>query len=238
MMQQVNNLGGNSNLNLWSPYVNTSWGEIFSLSQEWYAGGSGTSLQTAEVGWQNYPAKYGSQNSRLFIYWTADDYTKTGCYNLDWPGFVQISNLGILGGGFTEYSTYGGPQYEFSAQYYLYQGNWWLAIQGTWIGYYPSSIYRGGQLARNAQIIEFGTESVGTAVWPAEGSGYWPMAGWESAAYQRNLFYIGLSGGDVWDTLVGYDPSRACYNTSGPFFSSSPNWGVYFYEGGPGGPGC
>ena len=82
----INNLGGSSNLNLWEPAVNTALGEIFSLSQEWYVGGSGSATQTAEVGWQNYPALYGSENSALFIYWTADDYNTTGCYNLTCPG--------------------------------------------------------------------------------------------------------------------------------------------------------
>jgi hypothetical protein len=238
MFEQVDNLGGNSNLNLWSPYVNTWWGEIFSLSQEWYIGGSGPSQQTAEVGWQNYPAKYGNEVSRLFIYFTADNYNQTGCYNLDCPAFVQVSNSATLGGGFSNYSAYGGTQYEFSAKYYLYQNNWWLAIQGTWIGYYPGAVYRGGQLARYAQAIEFGTESVGTSVWPGEGSGSWSTAGFGSAAYQRNLYYINGSGAGVWDSLTAYDPSPSCYSTSGPYFSSTANWGVYFYEGGPGGPGC
>jgi hypothetical protein len=95
--QYVNNLGGNSNLNLWNPYVNTNWGEVFSLSQQWYVGGSENSTQTAEVGWQNYPGKYGNEEARLFIYWTADYYNHTGCYNLDCGAFVQTSNKAALG---------------------------------------------------------------------------------------------------------------------------------------------
>src|ERR1700720_842939 len=43
--QYVDNLGGSSTLNLWSPYVNTAMGQIFSLSQEWYTGGTGPYLQ-------------------------------------------------------------------------------------------------------------------------------------------------------------------------------------------------
>jgi hypothetical protein len=238
MTQEVNNLGGNSNLNLWNPYVNTAWGEVFSLSQEWYVGGSGEDTQTAEVGWQNFPAKYGNEDSRLFIYWTADYYNQTGCYNLECGAFVQVSNAAPLGGGFTAYSTHGGGQYEVSAMYYLYQGNWWLAIQGKWIGYYPGSIYRGGQLSRYSQNIQFGTEGVGVTVWPAEGSGNWSTSGFGSAAYQRNLYYINLSRQWVWDSLRNYDPSPHCYSTSGPFFSTSSDWGANFYEGGPGGPGC
>lgn len=238
MYQNVDNLGGNANLNLWNPYVNTSWGEIFSLSQEWYVGGNGSATQTAEVGWQNFPAKYGNEESRLFIYWTADYYNQTGCYNLECGAFVQVSNSAPLGGGFTGYSTYGGTQYEISAMYYLYRGNWWLAIQGTWIGYYPGSIYRGGQLSQFSDFIEFGTEGVGETVWPGEGSGYWSTAGFGHAAYQRNLYYVNLSAEGIWDSLTAYDPSPRCYSTSGPFFSTASKWGSNFYEGGPGGPGC
>jgi hypothetical protein len=76
-LQNVNNRGGNSGLNLWKPPVNTRLGEVFSLSQQWYAS-LGSPTQTAEVGWQNYPAKYHTQNSVLFIYWTADGYQHTG----------------------------------------------------------------------------------------------------------------------------------------------------------------
>ena len=236
--QYVDNAGANSSINLWSPYVNTSVGQIFSLFQQWYVGGSGAALQTAEVGWQNYPAKYGDQRSRLFIYYTADNYVHTGCYNHDCAAFVQTSNTATLGGAFTNYSVYGGTQYDFSAQFYLYNGNWWLAIQGTWIGYYPGSLYRGGQLSRFAQRIDFGTETVGTTTWPGAGSGAWSTAGWSRAAYQRNLYYIRTTGGTVWDSLSPIDPSPACYNTSGPYYSSSAGWGIYFYAGGPGGSGC
>jgi hypothetical protein len=234
MFQNVDNWGGGSNLNLWSPYVITSWNEKFSLSQEWYA--SADVQQTAEVGWQNFPTKYGNEESRLFIYWTADGYDTTGCYNLDCPGFVQIRDFGILGGGFTHYSTHGGPQYEFTAEYRLFQGNWWLAIQGTWVGYFPGAIYRGGQLTHNAQVIEFGTESLAATVWPAEGSGEWATTGFESAAYQRKVYYHDEAGGNVGSHLTAMDLSPSCYLTSGPFFNNTS--GTYFFEGGPGGPGC
>jgi hypothetical protein len=50
MNQDVDNLGGNTNLNLWRPYVDQSKGEVFTLSQAWYVGGDGDSTQTAG-GW-------------------------------------------------------------------------------------------------------------------------------------------------------------------------------------------
>jgi len=242
-IQSVNNEGGNSSLNLWKPHVNTTSGEIFSLSQQWYVGGSGSGTQTAEVGWQNYPALWGSQKSALFIYYTADDYNKTGCYNLTCTAFVQTSSSWHFGVGFTNYSTVGGTQYEFTAQFKLYQGNWWLFLGAsssslTAVGYYPGSVYNGGQMSVHAQVIEYGTEGVGTTVWPPEGSGRWPSKGFSYAAYQRDLFYIDTTGTSQWDSLTPEKPSPTCYKVSKPSYSSSSGWGIYFYEGGPGGTTC
>src|SRR5262249_38085203 len=152
-----------------------------SLSQEWYVGGSGSGTQTAEVGWQVQPNYWHTTKSVLFIYWTADNYSKTGCYNLVCSGFVQKNNQVTFGAAFTTVSTVGGTQYDFTARYYFYQGNWWLAINGAWIGYFPGSLYRGGQMSQYAQKVEYGSESAGSTVWPAEGSGQWATAGYGKA---------------------------------------------------------
>jgi hypothetical protein len=237
--QTVNNWGGNSVLNLWSPPVNTGAGEDFSLTQHWYVGGSGKTLpglQTVEVGWQNYPNKYGDQRSRLFIYHTADGYNTTGCYNLDCGDFVQTNGSVYLGGGFTNYSTNGGAQGEFSIQVQFFRGNWWIFYQGTAFGYYPGSLFHGGQLTRYATNVQYGTESTGTNLWPGEGSGQWPSTGWSHAAYQRDLFYINTSAQGIWENLSPWNVAP-CYNLSGPFTGSGA-WQLYFYDGGPGGHGC
>ena len=235
--QWVNNLGGNSNLNIWSPYVNTAAGEIFSLSQEWYVGGSGSGEQTEEVGWVVYPAMFGDEYSHFFIFSTPDDYN-SGCWNNSCGDFVQVANGSFLGARFNPTSsTFGGQQIEFSSEYELYKGNWWVSYSGTWVGYYPGSMYHGGQNTKYAQLIEFGTEGVGTNVWPPEGSGQWPSKGYEYAAFQRNLWYFNTSAGTVWDSLTPDIPSPNCYSIAGPYHSSG-DWTVYFYEGGPGGSGC
>ncbi len=235
--QFVNNLGGNSNLNLWSPYVNTALGEIFSLSQEWYIGGSGAGTQTEEVGWVVYPAMFnGSEQAHFFIFSTADNYA-SGCWNNTCGDFVQVASSGLLGNSWSAYSSPGGAQYEFAAKYYLYQGNWWLGYGSTWVGYYPGAKYHGGQNSRYAQIIEFGSESVGSWIWPPEGSGAWSSTGWSHAAYQRNLYYINTSGTSLWDSLNSAQPSPACYSITGPY-NNTGAWSRYFYEGGPGGFGC
>ena len=53
---------------------------------------------------------------------------------------MQVSSAVALGGAFSGYSVAGGTQREFRAQFLLYSGNWWLAIDGVWIGYYPASV--------------------------------------------------------------------------------------------------
>jgi hypothetical protein len=245
--QYVNNLGGQSNLNVWAPLVNTSLGEGFSLSQEWYVGGINTgvppcggpqscSIQTEEVGWVVYPDMFGDENPHFFIFSTPDGYA-TGCWNNSCGDFVQTKDAGILGASLHPVSTLGGTQYEISSQYQLFKGNWWVSYAGTFIGYYPGTMYHGGQNTKHAQVIEFGTESTGTNVWPPEGSGQWPSKGFKYAAYQRNLFYINTAGKGIWDSLTPDISSPKCYSIGGPF-SGTGAWTVYFYEGGPGGGGC
>ncbi len=236
--QSVANIGGNSGLNIWSPAVNTKLGEVFSLSQQWYTAGSGAATQTVEAGWQNYPAKYGNQQSRLFIFHTSNDY-KTGCYNLDCAGFVQTNKAVHLGGAFTQYSVSGGIQYQFAILVKLIKGNWWIYYRGSAIGYYPAALFKGGAMAKESTLVEYGTESYSTGTtWPPEGSGAWSYEGFGSASFQRDLYYINTKGKTEWDSLTRDEPSPTCYTINGPTFSSVGNWGDFFYEGGPGGKGC
>ena len=238
-VQQVNNLGGNSALNLWSPAVNLNGRQIFSLSQQWYSGGQGANLQTVEGGWQNYPAKYGDQNSRLFIFWTANNYGNLKCYNLDCPAFVQVAGNWYLGGKFSNYSVSGGTQYYFTMTWYFYRGNWWLALgnntRRTWIGYYPGQIFRGGQLTQNAQSVTYGGETAGTGNWGPMGSGAFAAKGYRIAAYQRQVYYIDLNAVSQWANLAARQPSPNCYTVNGPTAGNDTVWGQYFYFGGPGG---
>jgi Neprosin len=82
--QNVSNSGGSSWLNFWSPAVNTALTQGTSISQHWYQNTTAITnlLQTVEGGWIVYPQKFGP-TSVLFVYWTADGYTKTGCLYLE-----------------------------------------------------------------------------------------------------------------------------------------------------------
>lgn len=234
--QNVANHGGDSILNLWNP------SGYFSLSQQWYAGGSGTGTQTVEGGWIHDPGKWGSK-SVLFIYWTADDYQSTGCYNLLCGAFVETNHTWSFGAPFSVYSTYGGTQYSIKMSWSFFEGNWWLflPISGTLqpIGYYRGSIYKSGPLSQGASgLIVFGGEAFSpTPPWPQMGSGKFASAGWQQAAFQKNVAYIPSNSNGtlaVAATLSPFESNPSCYTVKITPYSGSA-WGTYFYFGGPGG---
>jgi len=237
--QYVTNYGASNTLNLWSPPINTALEQVFSLAQHWIVNFySNNVVQTVEGGWQVYPQKYATANSVLFIYWTADGYQTTGCYNLDCPGFVQTSSSLHLGAGFTNYSVAGGAQFEIKLTRRLYQGGWWLGLGSMWVGYYPVSLYQGGPLANNAAQVDFGGETVGTTSWPPMGGGSFAHSGYRHAAYQRLVRYFHNTAGNyVSAGLTPTQPSPSCY-TDRTFNKSGTSWGTYFYFGGPGGTSC
>ena len=196
--QNVNNLGAHSFLNVWSPSVDTNQGQIFSLSQQWYAGGSGDNTQTAEVGWIVYPGKFRGSLPVFFIFWTADNYRQKKGWNLESIGpdgkplFVQTNSSWTLGGTLSPVSIRDGTQYGIEVTFYLFQGRWWLYVGGTnasnAIGFYPASIYENGAMASNASVIKYGGETIGTTSWPPMGSG---------AFASRRLAESGLSTGHL-----------------------------------------
>ena len=233
--QIVNDLGGHSFLNVWDPAIGAN--QIFSLSQHWYVAGSGNGLQTAEVGLQVYPQFYGTTKPVFFIYWTADDYNRTGCYNLTCGAFVQTSKSWAIGGTVGPLSIMGGTQYELEVAYYLYRGNWWLYVNGTAaanaIGYFPGSIYSGGALSKYATEVDYGGEVVGTTSWPPMGSGQFASAGLGKADYQRTIYYLPTAGGSKYATLTPSQLWPADYTATVNSLASP--WYETLLFGGPGG---
>jgi hypothetical protein len=140
------------------------------------------------------------------------------------------------------YSVRGGVQYIIRMQWQLWNGNWWLEIEGgagaAWVGYYPGRPFNGGQLTRNATAITYGGETVGTNNWPPMGSGGFAAGGFGQAAYQRTVFYIDAAGVSRWSNLAGQQPSPLCYTFAFTGAAAGGAWGSYFFFGGPGGAGC
>ncbi|KAF8234110.1 hypothetical protein L208DRAFT_1089886, partial [Tricholoma matsutake] len=182
--QAVVNYGGNSWMELWLPIGD------YSVGHQRYSSGT----QTVEGGWAVYPQHFQTTDGVLYIYWNSG---KTGCFNLDCPGFVQVDKNWGLGGRFPDHYSTPQQRWGFRMQWKLLKGDWWLFLDGSGayesIGYYPTSIYGGGQLSRNAEQIEFGGE-VGRFVgdpWPQMGNGIMSSssAGAVTAASQFLIYY-------------------------------------------------
>jgi hypothetical protein len=236
--QDVSSFGGSSFLNVWNPAVPKVTRNDFSLSQHWYVAFPGGITQTVEVGWQHYPWKYGARTKSVnFIFWTSDNYKKTGCYNLDCAGFVQINPSIALGSEFDQYSKAGGNQREFQVQYFLYQGNWWLFFGDAPVGYYPGSLWSDAGLALGASSIEYGGETDGTTSWSPMGSGAFAEAGEGQAAYQRSIYYFDSATTAKMAHLKKHERSPSCYTLVLTNQSAGTD-GTYFYFGGPGGTSC
>ncbi len=235
--KNTSNWGGESWLNVWKPQTPSGNN---SISQQWYASGSGNSNQTVEGGWK----VTSNRTPDLFIYHTTGGYQPgTGCYNLDCAGFVQTDNHWTLGRSFNTISQTNGSQYDFKMKWYKNgtSGPWWLWLEGydkgagRWIGYYPSELYGSGTMATNATRVLFGGEvSYDNDVSSQSlemGSGANASDGWAKAAYQRGVAYMTTSNQNYWmssATDVETDPS--CYTLNRT--NSSGSWGTYFYFGG------
>ncbi len=239
--QFVSNVGGTSDLSLWNPQVNLDNGEVFSLTQFWYSNSSGP-VQTVEMGLQNFPDLYNTNNTVLFVYWTSDGYVNTGCYNLDCSGFVQTNGKIHLGAGFGHYSTNDGPQYYVTLKAILYNGNWWVYLGGgapsNAIGYYPAALFGGQGMSYGADEIDYGGEVVGSTSWPAMGSGRFAAAGFGRAAFHRNVNYYPDTTHSTAANLSVDQRSLSCFTDVTHDNSGVDRWNTFFYFGGPGGTGC
>lgn len=247
--QSVTNISANATFNIWQPTVDVSAGQIFSAMElvDASVAENQTVTATEETGWAVYPALFGDELSRFFIYSTADNSQTTGSYNNAAGDFVQIADSGVLGSTFSGTSSPGGAQHEFSAQYRRdSNNNWWLFRGGVAVGYYPAAFYRNDPTTRN--FLEVATATASTGNWPAAGSGDWAAALYGYAAYARQLFYSAPDESTHWNDYHLFANS-SCYNYAGPFDterqgnvpSSTPDpswWTEYLFVGGPGGAGC
>ncbi|CAM0878670.1 unnamed protein product [Alopecurus aequalis] len=224
--------GTKMSINLWQP--KTDRDSDFSLAQLWIIAGSYShnELNTIEAGWQVFPALYGDDNSRLFIYWTRDAYNTTGCYNLMCSGFIQTSNQYAIGGSLSPVSIYDSTQYVFDILIWKDPngGNWWLQVGGNYMGYWPSSIFT--QLASSADSVMWGGEVYSPEITTPMGSGHFPEEGFSKASYIRTMQVVDSSNQLKSPNGVGLIATQPdCYNvTKG---ASSGNWGTYIYYGGP-----
>jgi Neprosin len=239
--QSVTAYGTEGNINAWDPYV--EWSDEFSLGQLGLSRGSGNGFQTVEVGHQEYRDLYGDWVPHLFVFYTTNNYTdqgdNKGGYNQDVDGWVQYSNTIHPEALSSPLSQFGGTQYIMALKVQLWQGNWWVRVNGNWIGYYPASLYSTGGLRSQASSVGWWGEIVdsddhaGTSRTDM-GNGHWPYEGWQHCAYMNNLRYQSGTGGAMSTYSAGASASHPnCYGVEG-HFNNTGSWGSYFWWGGSG----
>ncbi|XP_059441780.1 protein neprosin-like [Corylus avellana] len=217
----------------------------YSKAQIWVRHGPDAETNSIEVGWAVHPKLYGDNRTRLTAYWTADGFQKTGCYNTECPGFVQVHNEYHLGGYFANISVFDGPQYGFKMTIIQDQetGNWWLMDDDDYkYGYWPKEIFT--HLATGASYLRYGgaTFSPSNIQTPVPmGNGNIP----DIKADEAGTFtFVQFMNADyqiveLTDKIAGhfFDYGPNCYGVVMWSDGQDPNTtGYAFTYGGPGGP--
>ncbi|KAF3775087.1 hypothetical protein EJ110_NYTH51382 [Nymphaea thermarum] len=168
----------------------------------------------------------------------SDGYTKTGCYNLDCPGFIQVSRK-LAPGAVLPVSTSKGRQVYMKILVYRdpKTAHWWLRIGDEWIGYWPRTIFT--TLASGATRLEWGGEIINEGrtghTTTDMGSGHFPSEGLDGVSASFNtLLYVDQNDKVMKPTSVSELVSRPkCYNLK-VLGDAGGNRGYTFFFGGPG----
>lgn len=134
-------------------------------------------------------------------------------------------------------STPGGTQRESHFRIENYYGNWWIAHNGNWLGYYPGYLfdlmhYQGCAGLWYGEVYD---PTPTDWTWTDMGSGYWSSWGYKWAAHVRNPIYLYGSSAYYPSWPVPMTPKvKACYSDTAMQSGAAP-WARYFYLGGPGG---
>jgi hypothetical protein len=242
--QDVDNLGGASNINTWGAQLIPP-SLLSTASQQWYsnAGLPFVDFQSVECGWRNGVIDGAPADSvpRLFVFYTRKDYAAgQGCYNDYCPnGFAYAAGANhVLHAELSPVSQPNGVQMDLRMGFSLIEGSWWFHVGGTWIGSYPASLFAPGTLATGARQAAFGGETTtGFGVFPPMGSGRFPAEGFGKAAYQRLVGVNDMTGISRHAQLTAGQVSTACYDVA--ISNNTPSdWGTFFFYGGPGGMNC
>ncbi|HEY6677222.1 MAG TPA: neprosin family prolyl endopeptidase [Terrimicrobium sp.] len=228
-------------MNVARPWV--EWSDEFSLGQFWVTRGIGAQTQTVEAGLQVRKDSYGDWEPHVFVFYTTNNYGRSGDfiggYDQDIRGWVQVSQVIYPRTRISPISQIGGTQYEMDFKVQLSLGNWWIKVNGQWMGYYPNGLFATTGLRNEADQVNWGGEVFDALSHPETtatdmGSGLFPWEGFSRAAYMRNLMIQTDQAG----TMTAFTGSASadqtdCYDIKADL-SGSGVWGSYFYWGGTG----
>ncbi|KOM48598.1 hypothetical protein LR48_Vigan07g230200 [Vigna angularis] len=219
---------------IYNPRLRTKVQE--SLSQVFVANGGNNKIS---FGWHVAPQIYGG-NSATYFYslWTTDNFDKTGCYNLQCPGFVQTHPYMFLGSRVGKVSIYGGRSIEtnFTITLDRETQNWWLNLFGHDVGYYPGRLFSN---LTSAERVGWGgrTFTPPNTISPQMGSGYFPDNNFLHACY---FIYISIQDrgrtdfGPEKHMTEAFVDDPDCFNAE-HYGDEGGNVGNTIQFGGPGG---
>jgi hypothetical protein len=204
----------------------------FSLAQVALASKSTGRLQTIEVGWQKSRFEYHDDLPHIFIYYTTNTYLTVGDYlggyNRKVYGWEQVSHKKYPGDPIVLGS-------ELAVNIHMYDGNWWVAINGEWIGYYPGSLFDaqglgnvGDQVSWYGEITDYRFDNATTYTQMGNGQFAGP-----NSAFIRNIGFESINQYLFYTPSETYVDKSNCYSLE-LHPNSGTNWGSYFYYGGPG----
>jgi Neprosin len=197
MGQSATCYGCEAVLAVWDPWCELAGDH--SISQFGIQNYDNPQLQSLEADWITSVQQFGDDLLHFFIYYTTNGYASDGDnlggYDTDYAGWVQYDSNIYPGAVINAVDFPGIPSYELEIKYQLWQGNWWFQMQGTWIGYYPASLFGsqpGKTLSDHAEWCGFWGEvysalSDKSQTTTSMGSGQHVRYGFPWAAYQRNM---------------------------------------------------
>nr|CAD1826349.1 unnamed protein product [Ananas comosus var. bracteatus] len=208
--------GAKAQLNVYA--VPTTKSNQISSSNVWLSSGLGGPIKdfnSIQAGWQVNPTLYHDYDVHFYVFWTADGYVSTGCFDLLCKGFVLDNSTKLKPGNImTPVSKYDGPQRYFTLriQKNLQTGDWWLhrddGDDAGPVGYWPKSLFT--TLADNASSVQWGgcVRTLTNDNGPPMGSGHFSSEGEGKAAYIKNIKVVN-SLGDIYTVIesmwAGYE---------------------------------
>ncbi len=241
-------------MNVWAPAIGLPVpvpGDDHSILQTWLLDSPKPIKETVEGGWTVDLQLNGDVLPHVFTYFTTNGYAKDGDnlggYNSLNAGWHQVALFPFPGALLTPNSQIGGEQFDIAMKFQLFrepdgQLNWWVGLGGVWMGYYPTSLFK-GELTTGAKVVSFGGEVLTSLADPIltqdqMGSGSQAAVGWTQAAYMRNL----RDQTDLKGTMVSHNGTietetppgvKTTPYTIAGFPDKGEIWGSHLFLGGP-----
>lgn len=204
----------------------------FSLAQVALASQSTGPLQTIEVGWQKSRLKYHDDLPHIFIYYTTNTYHTEGDYlggyNREVYGWEPVSHKTHPGDAVVLGS-------QMSVWVHMYAGNWWININGDWMGYYPGSLFDpkglgnvGDQVSWYGEITDYRLDNATTYTQMGNGQFAGP-----NSAYISNILFEAINQTFFYTPNAFKQDKPNCYSIL-TYPNSGTNLGSYLLYGGPG----